>query len=246
MTTQINKDNLPKHIAVIMDGNGRWAKQQEKERIFGHQNAITAVRETVEGAAELGIGYLTLYAFSTENWNRPQAEVQGLMQLLVKCIREETPTLQKNNIRLQTIGDTKSLPEDTYNELMMSIEETSKNTGTTLILALSYSSRWEIKEALKAVVADAKDGNLSAQDITETTMHKYLCTKDYPDPDLLIRTSGEYRISNFLLWQLAYTELYFTQKLWPDFRKQDLIDAIIDYQGRQRRFGKTGDQVGLK
>jgi undecaprenyl diphosphate synthase len=246
MTTQINKDNLPKHIAVIMDGNGRWAKQQDKERIFGHQNAITAVRETVEGAAELGIGYLTLYAFSTENWNRPQAEVQGLMQLLVKCIREETPTLQKNNIRLQTIGDTKSLPKDTYNELMMSIEETSKNTGTTLILALSYSSRWEIKEALKAIVADAKDGNLSAQDITETTMHKYLCTKDYPDPDLLIRTSGEYRISNFLLWQLAYTELYFTQKLWPDFRKQDLIDAIIDYQGRQRRFGKTGEQVEQK
>jgi undecaprenyl diphosphate synthase len=246
MTTQINKDNLPKHIAVIMDGNGRWAKQQDKERIFGHQNAITAVRETVEGAAELGIGYLTLYAFSTENWNRPQAEVQGLMQLLVKCIREETPTLQKNNIRLQTIGDTESLPKDTYNELMMSIEETSKNTGTTLILALSYSSRWEIKEALKAIVADAKDGNLSAQDITETTMHKYLCTKDYPDPDLLIRTSGEYRISNFLLWQLAYTELYFTQKLWPDFRKQDLIDAIIDYQGRQRRFGKTGEQVEQK
>lgn len=246
MTTQINKDNLPKHIAVIMDGNGRWAKQQDKERIFGHQNAITAVRETVEGAAELGIGYLTLYAFSTENWNRPQAEVQGLMQLLVKCIREETPTLQKNNIRLQTIGDTESLPKDTYNELMMSIEETSKNTGTTLILALSYSSRWEIKEALKAIVVDAKDGNLSAQDITETTMHKYLCTKDYPDPDLLIRTSGEYRISNFLLWQLAYTELYFTQKLWPDFRKQDLIDAIIDYQGRQRRFGKTGEQVEQK
>ncbi|MBQ8045871.1 MAG: isoprenyl transferase, partial [Bacteroidales bacterium] len=226
--------------------NGRWAKQQDKERIFGHQNAITAVRETVEGAAELGIGYITLYAFSTENWNRPQAEVQGLMQLLVKCIREETPTLQKNNIRLQTIGDTKSLPQDTYNELMMSIEETSKNTGTTLILALSYSSRWEIKEALKAVVADAKDGNISVQDITETTMSKYLCTKDYPDPDLLIRTSGEYRISNFLLWQLAYTELYFTQKLWPDCRKQDLIDAIIDYQGRQRRFGKTGEQVGLK
>lgn len=246
MTTQINKDNLPKHIAVIMDGNGRWAKQQDKERIFGHQNAITAVRETVEGAAELGIGYLTLYAFSTENWNRPQAEVQGLMQLLVKCIREETPTLQKNNIRLKTIGDTSSLPKDTYNELMMSIEETSKNTGTTLILALSYSSRWEIKEALKAIVADAKDGNISVQDITETTMHKYLCTKDYPDPDLLIRTSGEYRISNFLLWQLAYTELYFTQKLWPDFRKQDLIDAIIDYQGRQRRFGKTGEQVEQK
>jgi undecaprenyl diphosphate synthase len=246
MTTHINKDNLPKHIAVIMDGNGRWAKQQDKERIFGHQNAITAVRETVEGAAELGVGYLTLYAFSTENWNRPQAEVQGLMQLLVKCIREETPTLQKNNIRLQTIGDTKSLPQDTYNELMMSIEETSKNTGTTLILALSYSSRWEIKEALKAVVCDAKEGKLSAQDITETTLNQYLCTKDYPDPDLLIRTSGELRISNFLLWQLAYTELYFTQKLWPDFRKQDLIDAIVDYQSRQRRFGKTGEQVEVK
>ena len=246
MTTHINKDNLPKHIAVIMDGNGRWAKQQDKERIFGHQNAITAVRETVEGAAELGVGYLTLYAFSTENWNRPQAEVQGLMQLLVKCIREETPTLQKNNIRLQTIGDTKSLPQDTYNELMMSIEETSKNTGTTLILALSYSSRWEIKEALKAVVCDAKEGKLSAQDITETTLNQYLCTKYYPDPDLLIRTSGELRISNFLLWQLAYTELYFTQKLWPDFRKQDLIDAIVDYQSRQRRFGKTGEQVEVK
>ena len=246
MTTHINKDNLPKHIAVIMDGNGRWAKQQDKERIFGHQNAITAVRETVEGAAELGVGYLTLYAFSTENWNRPQAEVQGLMQLLVKCIREETPTLQKNNIRLQTIGDTKSLPQDTYNELMMSIEETSKNTGTTLILALSYSSRWEIKEAIKAVVCDAKEGKLSAQDITEITLNQYLCTKDYPDPDLLIRTSGELRISNFLLWQLAYTELYFTQKLWPDFRKQDLIDAIVDYQSRQRRFGKTGEQVEVK
>ena len=246
MNTHINKDNLPKHIAVIMDGNGRWAKQQDKERIFGHQNAIIAVRETVECAAELGVGYLTLYAFSTENWNRPQAEVQGLMQLLVKCIREETPTLQKNNIRLQTIGDTKSLPQDTYNELMMSIEETSKNTGTTLILALSYSSRWEIKEALKEVVRDAKEGKLSAEDINETTLHRYLCTRDCPDPDLLIRTSGELRISNFLLWQLAYTELYFTQKLWPDFRKQDLIDAIADYQGRQRRFGKTGEQVEVK
>ena len=246
MNTHINKDNLPKHIAVIMDGNGRWAKQQDKERIFGHQNAIIAVRETVECAAELGVGYLTLYAFSTENWNRPQAEVQGLMQLLVKCIREETPTLQKNNIRLQTIGDTKSLPQDTYNELMMSIEETSKNTGTTLILALSYSSRWEIKEALKEVVRDAKEGKLSAEDINETTLHRYLCTRNCPDPDLLIRTSGELRISNFLLWQLAYTELYFTQKLWPDFRKQDLIDAIADYQGRQRRFGKTGEQVEVK
>ncbi|MBO7227310.1 MAG: isoprenyl transferase [Bacteroidales bacterium] len=246
MNTQINKDKLPQHIAVIMDGNGRWAKQQEKERIFGHQNAITAVRDTVECAAELGVKYLTLYAFSTENWNRPQAEVQGLMQLLVKCIHEETPTLQKNNVRLQTIGNTKSLPEETYNELMNSIEATSKNTGTTLILALSYSSRWEIKEAIKGIVADAKNGNLTDEDIDENTLGLYLNTKDYPDPDLLIRTSGEYRISNFLLWQIAYTELYFTQKLWPDFRKEDLVNAIVDYQSRQRRFGKTGDQITLK
>lgn len=243
MNTQINKDKLPQHIAVIMDGNGRWAKQQEKERIFGHQNAITAVRDTVECAAELGVKYLTLYAFSTENWNRPQAEVDGLMQLLVKCIHEETPTLQKNNIRLQTIGNTKSLPQDTYNELMKSIEDTSKNTGTTLILALSYSSRWEIKEALRKIVDDAKSGNIDSNMVDETTLQEYLNTKDYPDPDLLVRTGGEHRISNFLLWQIAYTELYFTQILWPDFRKSDLVDAILDYQKRQRRFGKTGDQV---
>ena len=214
MNTEINKNNIPQHIAVIMDGNGRWAKQQAKERIFGHQNAITAVRDTVETAAELGVKYLTLYAFSTENWNRPQAEVDGLMQLLVKCIHEETPTLQK-----------------------------TKNTGTTLILALSYSSRWEIKEALKKVVSDAKNGKIAEDEITETTLQNYLNTKNYPDPDLLIRTGGEHRISNFLLWQIAYTELYFTQKLWPDFRKTDLVEAIADYQGRQRRFGKTGDQV---
>lgn len=243
MNTEINKNNIPQHIAVIMDGNGRWAKQQAKERIFGHQNAITAVRDTVETAAELGVKYLTLYAFSTENWNRPQAEVDGLMQLLVKCIHEETPTLQKNNIRLQTIGNTQSLPTDTYNELMKSIDDTGKNTGTTLILALSYSSRWEIKEALKKVVSDAKNGKIAEDEITETTLQNYLNTKNYPDPDLLIRTGGEHRISNFLLWQIAYTELYFTQKLWPDFRKTDLVEAIADYQGRQRRFGKTGDQV---
>lgn len=238
-----NKENIPQHIAVIMDGNGRWAKQQSKERIFGHQNAIVAVRDTVETAAELGVKYLTLYAFSTENWNRPQAEVDGLMQLLVKCIHEETPTLQKNNIRLQTIGNTKSLPQDTYNELMKSIEDTSKNTGTTLILALSYSSRWEIKEALRKIVDDAKSGNIDSNMVDETTLQEYLNTKDYPDPDLLVRTGGEHRISNFLLWQIAYTELYFTQILWPDFRKSDLVDAILDYQKRQRRFGKTGDQV---
>lgn len=246
MDTRIDSQKLPLHVAVIMDGNGRWAKKQMKERIFGHQSAITAVRETVEGAAELGVKYLTLYAFSTENWNRPEAEVQGLMQLLVKCIHEETPTLQKNNIRLQTIGDTKSLPESTYNELMQCIENTSKNTGTVLILALSYSSKWEIQEAIKNIVNDAKDGKLSVCDVNENTMHQYLATKNIPDPDLLIRTSGEYRISNFMLCQLAYTELYFTQKLWPDFRKTDLVEAILDYQGRQRRFGKTGDQIETK
>ena len=239
MNTQINKDKLPQHIAVIMDGNGRWAKQQEKERIFGHQNAITAVRDTVECAAELGVKYLTLYAFSTENWNRPQAEVQGLMQLLVKCIHEETPTLQKNNVRLQTIGNTKSLPEETYNELMNSIEATSKNTGTTLILALSYSSRWEIKEAIKGIVADAKNGNLTDEDIDENTLGLYLNTKDYPDPDLLIRTSGECRISNFMLYNLSYAELYFTSTCFPDFDENEFDKALEDYQNRNITKGKA-------
>ncbi len=243
MNIVIDPENMPQHVAVIMDGNGRWAKKQLKERIFGHQNAIRAVKDTVECAAELGVKYLTLYAFSTENWNRPQQEVNGLMQLLVKCIREETPTLQKNNIRLQTIGNTKSLPKDTYDELMNSIQDTSNNTGTVLILALSYSSRWEIKEAIQNIITDVQKNVLSSCNITETTLRDYLTTADYPDPDLLIRTSGEYRISNFMLWQLAYTELYFTEKLWPDFQKQDLIEAIVDYQGRQRRFGKTEDQI---
>ena len=237
---------LPVHIGIIMDGNGRWAKKRGMPRYYGHKYGAKKFREILEYCLDIGVRVTTVYAFSTENWNRPQAEVQGLMQLLVKCIHEETPTLQKNNVRLQTIGNTKSLPEETYNELMNSIEATSKNTGTTLILALSYSSRWEIKEAIKGIVADAKNGNLTDEDIDENTLGLYLNTKDYPDPDLLIRTSGEYRISNFLLWQIAYTELYFTQKLWPDFRKEDLVNAIVDYQSRQRRFGKTGDQITLK
>ena len=243
METTLDLNNIPQHIAVIMDGNGRWAKQRKHERIFGHQNAIEAVRQTVERCAELGVKYLTLYAFSTENWNRPKAEVDGLMALLVKCIRDETPTLQKNNIRLQTIGNTASLPDSTRNELQKCIDDTAANNRMTLILALSYSSRWEIKQALRRIVADANNHTLETDDITEETMRQYLATAQYPDPDLLIRTSGEYRISNFMLWQMAYTELYFTPTLWPDFRKQDLDNAIADYQKRERRYGKTGDQI---
>ena len=245
-TQKLDLQRIPTHIAVIMDGNGRWAKQRSHERIFGHQNAIEAVRQTVEGCAELGVKYLTLYAFSTENWNRPKAEVNGLMQLLVKCIHEETPTLQKNNIRLQTIGNIVSLPEETRKTLQQSIDDTARNTRMTLILALSYSSRWEIKHALEQLVLDANDRNVLPSDVTEDTLRKYLCTADYPDPDLLIRTSGEFRISNFLLWQLAYAELYFTSKLWPDFRKEDLVDAVCDFQKRERRFGKTGEQITQK
>ena len=236
-------NNIPQHIAVIMDGNGRWAKQRKHERIFGHQHAIEAVRQTVERCAELGVKYLTHYAFSTENWNRPKAEVEGLMTLLVKCIREETPTLQKNSIRLQTIGNAASLPEKTREELQKCIDDTAANTRMTLILALSYSSRWDIKQALKKIVDDANSHTLDKDDINEDTLGRYLTTANYPDPDLLIRTSGEYRISNFMLWQIAYTELYFTPTLWPDFRKQDLDNAIINYQSRERRFGKTGDQI---
>ncbi len=239
----LDMNNIPRHIAVIMDGNGRWAKQRSHERIFGHQNAIEAVRQTVERCAELGVEYLTLYAFSTENWNRPKAEVDGLMALLVKCIRDETPTLQKNNIRLQTIGNTASLPDATRAELQKSIDDTASNTRMTLILALSYSSRWEMQQAIAKIVRDAQNNTLSPDAITSDTLRQYLDTAPYPDPDLLIRTSGEYRISNFLLWQIAYTELYFTPTLWPDFRKQDLDNAIIDYQKRERRYGKTGDQM---
>lgn len=243
MENALDLNNIPRHIAVIMDGNGRWAKQRKHERIFGHQHAIEAVRQTVERCAELGVQYLTLYAFSTENWNRPKAEVEGLMSLLVKCIRDETPTLQKNGIRLQTIGNTASLPEKTRQELQKCIDDTASNTRMTLILALSYSARWEIKQALRKIVADANSHTLETDDITEDTLGRYLTTAEYPDPDLLIRTSGEYRISNFMLWQIAYTELYFTPTLWPDFRKEDLDKAILDYQKRERRFGKTGDQI---
>ncbi|MGQ0827820.1 MAG: isoprenyl transferase [Bacteroidota bacterium] len=240
---KINPSNLPKHIAIIMDGNGRWAKQQGAQRIFGHENGVKSVRDTVEAAAELGIKYLTLYAFSTENWNRPQDEVMALMQLLVHTINAETATLNKNNIRLQAIGDLKSLPQDCYNELLEAIEKTKNNSRTTLVLALSYSSRWEIVSAMKQIAQEIENKKLSSAQINESTINQYLCTANIPEPELMIRTSGEHRISNFLLWQLAYAELYFTDKLWPDFRKEDLYEAILDYQHRERRFGKTSEQL---
>jgi len=240
---QINLDRLPQHIAIIMDGNGRWAKKHGKQRTFGHQNGVNAVREASESAAELGVRYLTLYAFSTENWNRPKYEIDALMQLLVESIDKETPTLNKNNIRLNTIGDIKSLPEKSYNQLLKTIKETAGNDRMTLTLALSYSSRWEITETVKLISSKIKNNELNIDDIDQQLISSYLNTSSMPDPELLIRTSGELRISNFLLWQIAYSELYFTPKLWPDFKKEDLYDAIIDYQNRERRFGKTSEQI---
>ncbi len=239
----INKDKLPQHVAIIMDGNGRWAKEKGKLRVFGHQNGVKAVRDTVESAAELGIKHLTLYAFSTENWNRPKFEVNALMELLVSTINKETKTLMENNIRLNAIGDLKSLPSSCYRELQEAIKKTENNTRMTLHLALSYSSRWEITNAVKQIAEKVKNAELSVDEINDATIDEYLTTKGIPDPELLIRTSGEHRISNFLLWQIAYAELYFTDKLWPDFRKEDLYEAIIDFQSRERRFGKTSEQV---
>ena len=234
---------VPRHVAIIMDGNGRWAQKQSKIRLFGHQSAVQAVRDAVEAAARLHVEYLTLYTFSTENWNRPQAEVDGLMQLMIKAVEEETPTLMKNNIRLLTIGDVEMIPQASRESIKKCCSDTAANTGTTLVLALSYSSRWEIGEALKAVVADVEAGRLKQEEVGEETLRKYLVTRDMPDPDLLIRTGGELRVSNFLLWQMAYTEFYFTDLLWPDFRQGDFYEAVYDYQNRQRRFGKTGEQV---
>lgn len=240
---QINKNKLPQHIAIIMDGNGRWAKQKGNKRIFGHQNGVKAVRDTVEGAAELGIGYLTLYAFSTENWNRPRTEIDALMSLLIASINKETKNLMENNIRLLTIGDTNSLPKGVNEKLKECIESTSKNTGTSLILALSYSGKWEILDAVKKIGEQIEKGAIKSNEINESIFDTNLNTAKIPDPELLIRTSGEYRISNFLLWQIAYAELYFTDILWPDFRKENLFKAIIDYQKRERRFGKTSEQL---
>ena len=243
LKNKIDFTRLPRHIAIIMDGNGRWAKEKGELRIFGHYNGVDAVKDTVESAAELGINYLTLYAFSTENWNRPQNEINALMQLLVNTINKETKTLNDNNIRLKAIGDLKSLPSDCYNELVEAMEKTSQNKRMTLVLALSYSSRWEIVNAVKEIVKSFKDEKLLAKDIDENLFNSFLCTADFPEPELMIRTSGEHRISNFLLWQMAYTELYFTDKMWPDFRKEDLYAAIVAYQHRERRFGKISEQI---
>jgi len=238
MKSLIDFNNLPKHIAVIMDGNGRWAKKQGAKRIFGHRNAVEAVRQITESCAELGIKHLTLYAFSTENWDRPKAEVKGLMELLVSTIKKETATLTKNNVRLTSIGDFDALPASCQRELNESIELTKANDGLNLILALSYSGRWEILTAVKELLKDVKKETIGLEDINYDTFSDYLCTKNIPDPELLIRTSGEMRISNFLLWQIAYTELYITDVLWPDFRKENLYEAIVAYQKRERRFGK--------
>jgi undecaprenyl diphosphate synthase len=239
----INIQRLPRHIAIIMDGNGRWAKEKGEDRLFGHLHGVESVRNITEGCAELGIEYLTLYAFSTENWDRPQYEVNGLMELLVDTIRKEVPTLNKNNIRLRVIGDMAMLPDAAKAELDAALDETSTNTGLNLIMALSYSSRWEIINAVKQLATDVELGKIKAASIVPEVFQNYLATKLYPDPELMIRTSGEYRISNFLLYQLAYSELYFTDTLWPDFRKENLYKAILDYQNRERRFGKTSEQV---
>ena len=240
---QIDLSRLPEHVAIIMDGNGRWAEEKGEDRLFGHFHGVESVRDIVEGAAELGIGYLTLYAFSTENWDRPANEVAGLMSLLVDTIRKEVPTLNKNNIRLQVIGDRQMLPDFAQKELEEALALTAANTGLTLVMALSYSSRWEITNAVKQIAMDVKAGSLDPQQINQDTIADYLCTKGIPDPALVIRTSGEFRISNFLLYQLAYAELYFTPILWPDFRKPNLYEAILDFQQRERRFGKTGKQI---
>ena len=243
--SEIDLSNIPAHVAVIMDGNGRWAKQRGGLRVFGHQSAITAVRDTVEEAAELGVKFLTLYAFSTENWNRPAFEVTALMQLLVHTIRNETNTLLKNSVRLQAIGELKSLPANCQRELAEAMELTKAGTRMTLVLALSYSGRWDLTQAAQRLAADVAAGHVQPAAVTEATITGYLATAGMPDPELLIRTSGEQRISNFLLWQLAYTELYITPVLWPDFRRSHFRDALQAYQGRERRFGKTSEQLTI-
>jgi undecaprenyl diphosphate synthase len=240
---EINNQNLPRHIAIIMDGNGRWAKQKGKLRVFGHEHGVHTVRRTVEQSVEIGLEYLTLYTFSTENWKRPKREVDTLMRLLVSSLKKELPTFQKNNVRLNTIGDISSLPRKAYKELLEVMEKTKSNSGLTLTLALSYGAREEIKNAVKAIAIKVKNNIISPENIDETIINTHLYTHDLPDVDLLIRTSGEHRISNFLLWQIAYAELYFIDVFWPDFEEQHLVAAIKNYQNRERRFGKTSEQL---
>jgi undecaprenyl diphosphate synthase len=239
----IDFNRLPRHIAVIMDGNGRWAKKKGALRIFGHRNAVQAVRDVTEGCGELGIKYLTLYAFSTENWSRPKDEIDSLMELLVSTLKAEISTLMENQVKLKTIGDISHLPKDCQENLLWAIDKTKDNSGLTLIMALSYSGRWEITKAVQALAKDIESGKLSASEINERSVENYLQTSGIPDPELLIRTSGEMRVSNFLLWQIAYTELFITPTLWPDFRKEHLYEAIWSYQQRERRFGKTSEQL---
>lgn len=241
---QINLGKLPRHIALIMDGNGRWAKMHGSARIFGHERGIDSVRSVVEGAGEIGIQYLTLYAFSTENWLRPREEVDGLMSLLVHAIDSETVNLMKNNVRLGVIGDLEMLPDEVRKKLAGCIEKLKNNTGLTVILAISYSARWEIVEAARKIARDAVEQKIDPSEINNELFEKYLSTSGIPEPELLIRTSGEFRLSNFLLWQVAYSELAFPEKFWPDFRKEDLFEAIVDYQQRERRFGMTSEQIG--
>lgn len=243
MIDLIDKQKLPKHIAIIMDGNGRWAKERGRDRLFGHQHGVISVREVVEGCAEIGVQYVTLYAFSTENWSRPESEVLGLMELLVATIRKETETLNKNGVRLHVIGDMTSLPPACINELDEAMQLTSHNTRLNLILALSYSAKWELAQAVQKIAAKVEKGELRSSDVNEQTIHEHLCTANFPDPELMIRTSGEQRISNFLLYQLAYAELYFTHTHWPDFRKENLFEALLNYQNRERRFGKISEQL---
>jgi undecaprenyl diphosphate synthase len=239
----IDFNNLPRHIAVIMDGNGRWAKKKGALRIFGHRNAVQAVRDITEGCGEIGIKYLTLYAFSTENWGRPKEEVDGLMELLVSTLKQEIKTLMENQVKLITIGDTSNLPGDCQKNLEWAVNTTKNNSGLTLILALSYSGRWEITEAVKTIARKIKAGELNEAEVNEEMINRHLQTAGIPDPELLVRTSGEMRVSNFLLWQIAYSELYITPTLWPDFRKENLYEAIWAYQQRERRFGKTSEQL---
>jgi len=240
---QIDIEKVPKHVAIIMDGNGRWAEKRGNSRIFGHQHGVESVRASIKAAAQIGVKYLTIYAFSTENWNRPKYEVDALMTLLVNVIKNETQELDKNNVRLRIIGDRDSLPSRVRKETDQMVEKLSSNTGLTVVMALSYSSRWEIINAVKSVADDVKKGKIDTEDISQELFDSYLATSEIPDPELLIRTSGEERISNFLLWQIAYTELYFTSVLWPDFSDENFYEAICNYQQRERRFGKTSEQI---
>jgi undecaprenyl diphosphate synthase len=240
---QIDINKLPQHVAIIMDGNGRWAKNQGKFRVFGHESGVLSVKDIVEGCVEIGVKYLTVYAFSTENWNRPIEEVNALMELLISTINQEAETLNRNNVRLNAIGDLKSLPQKCIDDLADAMDKTKGNTKCTLTLALSYSAKWEIVDAVKKLAQQVKDGSLTIDQINEDVFANQLSTVNIPDPELMIRTSGEHRVSNFLLWQMAYSELYFTETLWPDFRREDLFEAIVDYQKRERRFGKISEQL---